>query len=283
MFIIDAQVHVWLPDRADRPWPKDNHAAPHLPEALTYERMLALMQEAGVDRAILVPPSWDGNRTDHALEAARKYPDRFGVVARVPLDDKNCPEIVAGWKQQPGMLGIRMVFVRPSEQAALKNGSVDWFWKAAESANIPVMVHVPQSSTELAAIAQRHPQLKLIVDHMGLYKLTTRDAGFTQAIDRTVELSRFPNVHVKLSSIPYYSVEPYPFSDMYPHVRRLIEAYGPKRSFWGTDISKLLPRHSYRTCVDHMLQMDFLSNEDKEWIMGRALAQCMGWPIPARE
>jgi predicted TIM-barrel fold metal-dependent hydrolase len=282
MFIFDAQVHIWLPDRPDRPWPKQNPAAPHLAEALTYERLLMLMDEAGVNCAVLVPPSWEGNRTDYALEAARKYPDRFGVVARIAInDEQKSRQIVTGWKRQPGMLGIRTVFIRKPEQACLKDGTADWFWNVAESANIPVMVHTPESVTEIGAIAKRHPKLKLIVDHMGIYGLKTADPALREAIDRTVSLSRFPNVHVKLSSIPYYSVEPYPFTDMYPLVRRLIEAYGPKRSFWGTDLSKLLPKHSYRSCIDHILQLDFLSTEDKKWIMGRGLAKCLGWPARA--
>ena len=122
----------------------------------------------------------------------------------------------------------------------------------------------------------------LIVDHLGLFNVNTAGLGMSQAIDRTVSLSRYPNVHVKLSSMPYYSVEAYPFKDMYPHVRRLIEAYGPRRCFWGTDLSKLLPRgHSYRTCIDHAMGLDFLSHEDREWIMGRGIAECLGWPLPA--
>ena len=45
------------------------------------------MKIAGVDRVILVPPSWDGYRNDYALEAAQKYPDRFAVMGKVPLND----------------------------------------------------------------------------------------------------------------------------------------------------------------------------------------------------
>ncbi len=33
------------------------------------------MGKAGVDRAILVPPSWEGDRNDVALEAAQAHPD----------------------------------------------------------------------------------------------------------------------------------------------------------------------------------------------------------------
>jgi predicted TIM-barrel fold metal-dependent hydrolase len=43
-----------------------------LPEPLTYEKFSTMMKEAGVEHAILVPPSWEGDRVDYSLEAAQK-------------------------------------------------------------------------------------------------------------------------------------------------------------------------------------------------------------------
>jgi predicted TIM-barrel fold metal-dependent hydrolase len=53
MMIIDAGVHVWRPQAPDRPWMPGRKA--HLPEPLTYEKFSAMMKEAGVEHAILVP------------------------------------------------------------------------------------------------------------------------------------------------------------------------------------------------------------------------------------
>jgi hypothetical protein len=64
-----------------------------------------------------------------------------------------------------------------------------------------------------------------------------------------------------------------------------VETFGPKRCFWGTDASAMLERTScsYSDCVklftDHM---GFLSASDKEWIMGRGLAECLNWPQSAK-
>ena len=68
--IIDAQVHAWLPDTPERPWPGDGAARAQLPDALDDTTLLGLMDEAGVDRVVIVPPSWEGNRNDHALDGA---------------------------------------------------------------------------------------------------------------------------------------------------------------------------------------------------------------------
>jgi hypothetical protein len=58
-----------------------------MPEPFTIEKLVPLMDEAGVDRAVVVPPSWIGERNDYGLEAARRYPDRFRVMGRFPLNN----------------------------------------------------------------------------------------------------------------------------------------------------------------------------------------------------
>ena len=110
MTIIDAQVHIWKPETPERPYIKEDASKPHRSVPLGYESLLQDMQTAGVDRAILVPPSWEGYRNDYALEAAQKYPDRFAVMGKVPLNDPVSKNRLAGWLSQPGMLGFRISF-----------------------------------------------------------------------------------------------------------------------------------------------------------------------------
>src|SRR5215510_4351605 len=83
--IVDAQVHLWKAASADWPWVPG--IKPQMPEPFTIERLVTLMDEAGVERAVIVPPSWTGDRNDYALEAARRYPGRFGVMGRLALRD----------------------------------------------------------------------------------------------------------------------------------------------------------------------------------------------------
>ena len=129
------------------------------------------------------------------------------------------------------------------------------------------------------AIRLPHPQLKLIIDHLGLSVHIARDNKIPDYIAQTVALAQYPNVHVKLSNAPSYSSEPYPFRDMHPHIRRVIEAFGPRRCFWGTDLTLRPNKCSYPERLTMFTEeMDFLSEEDKEWILGRAIQACLGWP-----
>jgi hypothetical protein len=68
---------------------------------------------------------------------------------------------------QPGVLGIRLNIA--AEPAGwLTDGTADWYWPAAEKAGIPVMFLTTGQTHLFAAIAGRHPQLALIIDHMGI-------------------------------------------------------------------------------------------------------------------
>ena len=47
--------------------------------------MLKEMATAGVDRAIIVPPTWAGDSNAWALEMAARYPNRFAVIGRIDV------------------------------------------------------------------------------------------------------------------------------------------------------------------------------------------------------
>jgi L-fuconolactonase len=278
MVITDSGVHVWRAAGPDRPWQPGRE--PHLPAPIGYDDLSAMMAEAGVDRAILVPPSWEGERIDYSLEAAAKYPDRFAVMGRIPIERPQARAMLETWKSHPGMLGVRLTFHHAWDRPWMSDGTADWFWPAAERLGIPVMLNAPTLQAEIAEIAVRHPGLRLILDHMGRVK-GMRDATLAEAVEQTLPLAKHANVSVKLTQIPECSSPPYPYRTTQPHVRRLIEAFGPQRAFWGTDLSAMLSRTTctYRQAVTMFTEeMKFLSADDLDWIMGRGLAECLSWP-----
>jgi predicted TIM-barrel fold metal-dependent hydrolase len=274
MLIVDSQVHVWPPDRPDRRLgPGVGERKPYV-----YDELVRDMNRAGVDRAILVPPSFDADRNDYALEAVRTYPDCFAIMGRVALK-KPGKDVLAGWREQPGMLGVRLTFHRDADRPWLTDGTADWFWPQAERHGIPVMVHAPERLAEIGAIAARHPGLRIIVDHMGFAR-ATMDAEVPAAVERMNALARHPNVFVKVSALPCFSTEPYPFGNLHEPLRRVIEVFGPRRAFWGSDITRVPASCSYRQVVTHFTEeLDFLSAADLEWIMGRGLVECLRWPV----
>ena len=278
MLIVDSQVHIWAPETPEKPWATGDAATPHRSEPLGHEELLRAMNVAGVYRTIVVPPTWEADRNDTSLEAARLYPDRFAVMGRLPLDQPSSRQLIATWKCQPGMLGIRVSFRFGRTQSWLDNGTADWFWDAAEKYDVPVMVFAPQAVPKIGEIAARHPRLRLIIDHLGL-STEIKGKPLAPAIDALVKLAPTSNVAVKASALPCYVTESYPFRSLHPHIRRVVEAFGPRRVFWGTDLSHL--PCPYRQAVTLFTEeLDFLSATDKEWIMGRAISEWLNWPLP---
>ena len=273
--IVDAQVHLWKADTPDWKWVPGRK--PQLPEPFTVEKLVPLMDEAGVDRVVVVPPSWPGDRNDYALEAARRYPQRLHVMGRIPLEKPESAKLLPTWREQPGMLGIRLTFIGEMKNW-LGDGTADWFWPAAEKANLPVMVFAPAQGPALARVAERHPGLTLIIDHMNLTGDLKHTIGTEAAIAQTVALAKYPNVSCKVSAAPGYSDEAYPYRDMTPHLKRVFEAFGRERCYWGTDMTNSFAKATYRQRIAHFTEtLDFLSEDDKDWVMGRAILKRLDW------
>ncbi|MBI2526219.1 MAG: amidohydrolase, partial [Candidatus Rokubacteria bacterium] len=238
MLIVDSQVHIWGADTPDRPWPPGRAHQAQKPHPVTKEMVRAGMDEAGVGRAVIVPPSWEGDRNDLALEAAGLHPDRFAVMGRLAIERPESRALVAGWKRQPGMLGLRFTFHTEVQRPWLHDGTADWLWAAAEQAGIPVMIFVPGSLPAADAIAARHPGLRLVIDHLAL-PIAEKDAAAFADLPRLLALAKRPNVAVKASALPCYSTEPYPYRGLHQYIRQVFDAFGPRRVFWGTDWTRL--------------------------------------------
>ena len=103
---------------------------------------------------------------------------------------------------------------------------------------------------------------------MGRSGRTTDDAAFAD-LDEMLALAKLPNVAVKLSGAPSYSSATYPWRNIHPYIQRIFDAFGPQRSFWGTDITRM--PCSYRECVTMFTEeLPWLSGHDLNQVMGRA-------------
>jgi predicted TIM-barrel fold metal-dependent hydrolase len=275
MEIVDAQLHIWAPESPERPWPAGRAREAQKPYHVGAEALLLQMDLAGVAAAVLVPPSWEGDRNDVALDAARRYPGRFAVMGRIAVEDPASRALIAGWKGQPGMLGVRVTFFNEHNRHFLTDGTADWLWAAAERAGIPVMVFAPGLLDHVAAVAQRHPVLKLVIDHAGL-RIWRRPPEVWDELPAVCALARHANVAVKVSGMPSLSAEPYPFPDLWPHIRALVDSFGPRRAFWGTDLTRM-PCTYYECITLFTRHLDWLKGDDLEWVMGRALREWLGW------
>jgi predicted TIM-barrel fold metal-dependent hydrolase len=268
MLIVDAQIHLWS---------KGKTLPPHRAEPYSMAQALADMDAAGIDRAVIHPPSWDEDSNALAIDAVRAHPHRFAILGRLALDRPESRGLIDGWKKHPGMLGLRFTFLQPHQKTWPHDGTMDWLWPAAEQAGVPVALLAVEFLPLLGRIAERHPRLKLIVDHMAAVRGAKGDAAFAK-VDELTALAKYPNVAVKATGGPGVAADGYPFRGLHPYYRRIYDAFGPQRMFWGTDITRMPCRWSQ--CVTAFTEeMPWLPERDKELIMGRAICDWLGWKI----
>ncbi len=266
--ICDAQVH-----------------APDLPHAgrahgIDRDGLVHAMNEAGVGRAMVVPLAGPGETVDNgpALAIAAADPDRFRVMGLVDLPDRDATTAaLRGLRSTAGLAGVRVPFVRPLYRGLLEEERLGWFWEAAEAEGVPLMLNVPGNLPRLAAVAAAHPRLKIAIDHLGLEPYTVYDASRLLAeIEPLLALAPYPNVSVKATALPCSVAEAYPFPSLHEPLRRVVGAFGPRRVFWGSDLTRL--KVSYTDAIRLFTEaLPFLSDMDKEWVMGRAICEWSGW------
>jgi len=276
MLIVDSQVHIWGANTPERPYKPGRK--PQRPEPFGKDEVLREMDAAGVDRVVIVPPSIEGGRNDLAIAAVQEHPDRFAIMGRLELDDPASRGRLANWRDQPGMYGVRINF-----KSELKKLPTDpdfaWFWDEAERAGISVFASVMQADAHtVQTVAMRHPSLRITVDHLGIVNDTLKGAEAFVNLDKLLAIAGCQNVAVKVSAMPCYAADSYPYASMHPYLRRVHEAFGPTRMFWGSDLSRL--RGPYRECVTMFTEeMDWLPPDDLESIMGRGLCDWLGWKM----
>ena len=275
MLIADSQVHVWSANTPERPWRPGTK--PHRVVPLDTAQLLKEMDEAGVHRAALVPSTLEYDRNDLALEASCQHPDRFATMGRMDVEAPDARGSLAAWCKQPGMRGMRCSFKEKRWRPFFNEGQLDWLWAEAEKAGMPMMMNTHGMISEIVSIAQHYPDFTFALDHLGLDS-HKKDHDAFRGIDDLVKLARFPNIMVKVSALSTYTTDTYPFRLLHPYIRKVYDAFGPKRMFWGTDLSRL--NCTYRQAITMWTEeIPWLSSEDKEWIMGRALCAWLKWPI----
>lgn len=276
--IVDSQVHVWAAKTPERPWAREAAGIWYGRPSVSPGDVIDEMDRAGVTAAMLVPPSFEGDRNDLALEAARSYPGRFCVLGRFTLNSDNAPWTIASAMEEPSLLGIRLTF-NATATNWLEDGTLEWFWGFAADRGIPVSLFPRGSQLGLVAeIAEQHPRLKLSIDHLAAGN-DPADFDSMDAIRRLSPLARYPNLAVKASALP----NSFPTTYSAPRVREVIDLvlslFGPARVFWGSDMTQAPAAYrNYRASLQVFLDgIEHLPESLQRLIMGDALREWFGW------
>jgi predicted TIM-barrel fold metal-dependent hydrolase len=271
--IVDAQVHTWLRPTPAYPW------APGFLEQLPAElaprytgadrsadELIGMMDEAGVQVAVLVSPWLYGADHSYAFDAAERFPGRFVVVGPVTL-----PGPV--YEDRPHGLGPRIFLGSPSDPTdPVPADVVDDFLRPISG---PVFVSPMGRLDEVGRLAGAHPDVTLVLDHAGLW-LPAPVERRLELLPDVLKLADHPNVLVKCTALPELSAEPYPYRDLWRILHPLLAAFGAHRLMWGSDINQHRDRLTYRQSLDWLRDSPEISDADRAELLGGTAARLLG-------
>jgi predicted TIM-barrel fold metal-dependent hydrolase len=273
--IIDTHVHVWALDDQHRPAPGAKVNAPV--EADPVEWLIPDMEQYGVDRCVLVQSSAFGWDNTYMVECLERYPGLFKAIGLVdPLSAGNAADL-RDWMGR-GLSGFRFhPLYYPDEPSWVDSPAHDELWNAAAATGAILQFHLwPRHAVPLARMIERHPGVRVIVDHLGKPDVTESDPY--PSFQPVLDLAAFPLVWVKIGDYQIASQQPFPWADTIPFVAMLKEAFGPRRMIWGTGYAggaRLVPLEQALRYVRE--ELTCLTRDDVDTILGSTPRELFGF------
>ena len=280
MPIIDSQVHVYAANTPERPW----HSVPNWPAHVTGDEMVAAMDAVGVDGAIFVS-AFSMYRYDasYAVEVRNAHPGRFGLVKPVDPSDPAVADVIADWKETPGTVGIRLRVIDEEEREPDDPGLALVLREAARH-DFPVNLHCWGRLEMGTALIDRYPDVRFVIDHLGIPQPRTPPAPPEPWADlpKVLDLARRPNAAIKVSGACTLSHAGYPYPDIWDPLARVFDAWGLDRCLWGTDWTRTFALVNYEQAVAPFRLTDRLTESERSTLMGGACAAVYGWTPETR-
>ena len=262
------------------------------------ESLVAEMDYAGVDRALLHRTPYLGISNEFIADCVQRFPDRLQGLAYVEewlipqQPDKSIQKLERAIKGL-GLSGLQFL----PNFLGLYGQTEDWdsegfrpFWDAVAWLNIPMfftLLSVRRASPEdylsemrrLRRWMDRYPGVKVVLTHGFDWRYFVE--GDTLSIpDEVFEAAPTdnPNFSVQLLfAILLGGKWDYPMPQMRPALEKLVRRMGANRLLWGTDIPMVMRYYTYRQSLDYIrLYSDFLSPREVEQIVGGNMLRLMG-------
>ncbi len=271
--VIDTHLHCFTgPNDARFPY---HDQAPYRPaDPATPEQLLACMDGAGVDHAIVVHPEpyQDDHRyLEHCLEVGGArlkgtclfFADRAGSVEGLSALVKRLPGRIIAARVHAYAPGRLPPFGQPELRA---------LWKAAADLGLAVQLHFePRYAPGFEPLIREFSQTTVIVDHLG-----RPFQGTPEEYAVVLGWSRLPNTVMKIAAVPAPTT--YPHRDIRPIMRQLTEAWGAGRMIYGGGFSATATPQSYRRHREEIGEyLAHLSPPERQMIFGGTADRLFGF------
>jgi L-fuconolactonase len=230
--VIDSHVHIWDPSQVHYPWLVD---APSLDRRFDLTDVEDEHRAAGVVAVVLVQAADHLDDTRLMLRAATADPRVAGVVGWVPLLDPRAAErSLERWRHDP-IVGIRHLAHRDPNPDLLLDPRVDdvLTMLAERQLTFDVCAETEHLLRLVPGLAERHPTLSLVVDHLAKPPIATQ--GWQPWAQLVADAAAAPNVTMKLSGLNTAAAVGARAADYRRYVDHALTVFGPNRMMYGGD------------------------------------------------
>ena len=221
----------------------------------TPEMLIAAMDWAGIDKAVLLQGPFYGECDAYVLEAVKQFPDRLTGLKYVdPWDGSSLENL-----DLDGFVGVKLEcsvaagYSGFRDNVRLDDSRLDSLWSQLEAQHLTLTLDLGtagDSSYQTAAvggIATKYPDLRIVIAHLAQPR---HDHGESPELHNTwceqLDLAKLPNVWFDVAALPYYATpEPYPYPAAQAWVREAVDRIGADSVLYGTDTPGLLSIANY--------------------------------------
>lgn len=216
--------------------------------ANTADMLIANMDYAGVNGAVITQEEIDGNQDDYLITAKSQYPNRLKICS---LYEENKPF------ETDGFDGIKICAGRLPTQDLTKHYKV---FETAEKNSMFISIDMADGDLQtksLLEMIQQYPDLRIAIGHFGM---VTRKNWKEQ-----IKLARNKNVFIESGGITWlFNSEFYPFPSAVQAINEAAEICGFDKLMWGSDYPRTMVEITYKMSFDFVLKSKKISDTDKE-------------------
>ena len=285
--IVDSHVHVFA--RASDEFPREVGKGRPAEREEPAEKLFGLMEEHGVDRAVLVQTG--GSRIEHhryLRHCLRTWPGRFAGIGLIPERTASPEDHMDRLAGDGGVIGFRLRHVggpadpfAPVDVRQLETFPV---WRHAAERDYVLWLYIRAADTHLVPwLVDAFPQVRVVFNHLmvcpgtgtftwdgeGRPRIET-STGFPASHYSLLCLREYENVCVHLSGQYAVSGEEWPYRDLAGvHERLLTKTFGADRLMWASDFPWIAENPGYGRMlrvIDELLPQ--LSDVERTAVMG---------------
>ena len=227
------------------------------------ERLIANMDFAQVNAAVVVQEYIDGNQDEYLLKCKEKYPERMKVCSVYEEKDDYRLDGFDGIKICAG----RLTKVKLEELSPL--------FHQAEEKGMFVAIDLADGDAQVPAMKQlikECPDLRIAIGHFGM---VTVDGWQKQ-----IELACNKNVYVESGGITWlFNSEFYPYPSAVDAILEARDICGIEKLMWGSDYPRTMTAITYRMSQDFIIKSDKLTQEEKDKFLGLNAAGFYGFEV----